>query len=227
MVAVGAPHHVTQRGNGRQDVFLSDGLRRVYLELLTEHAAGNGLRVLAYCVMTNHVHVVAIPESERSLANTFRHAHARFSQYWNTEFRRTGHLWQNRFYSCPVEEAAAWRVVRYVEQNPVRAGMVKQAVDYAWSSARAHAGLETSPVVEDGWWTERWSGASWAAVLEEGDEEAAAIRLATYSGRPYGCVEFVRGLEKELGRRLERRKGGRPRKEPVHTAQLALWTAGQ
>jgi REP element-mobilizing transposase RayT len=133
-------------------VFLDGGLCCVYLELLAEHAGRNRLRVLAYCLMTNHVHLVVVPETERSLANTFRHAHARFSQYWNTEFHRTGHLWQNRFYSCPIEEAAAWRVVRYVEQNPVRAGMVETAAAYAWSSAAAHVGLEASPVLDCDWW---------------------------------------------------------------------------
>jgi putative transposase len=150
--------------------------------------------------MSNHVHVVALPESDRSLANTFRHAHARFSQYWNTEFHRTGHLWQNRFYSCPVEESAAWRVIRYVEQNPVRAGLVARATDYAWSSARAHVGMERQSLLNGGWWNQRWTVRAWSAVLEEGDEEGAAIRLATYSGRPYGSQGFVRGLEAALGR---------------------------
>jgi putative transposase len=227
VVAVGAPHHVTQRGNARQDVFLDGGLCCVYLELLAEHAGRNRLRVLAYCLMTNHVHLVVVPETERSLANTFRHAHARFSQYWNTEFHRTGHLWQNRFYSCPIEEAAAWRVVRYVEQNPVRAGMVETAAAYAWSSAAAHVGLEASPVLDCDWWNSRWTAESWEAVLKDADDEAAAIRLATYSGRPYGSGAFVRALETELGRKLERRKGGRPRKKPEDAAQMSLWGAEQ
>src|ERR1035437_243594 len=227
VVAVGAPHHVTQRGNARQDVFVNDGLRRIYLNLLAEHAGKNSLRVVAYCLMTNHVHLVVVPESLRSLANTFRHAHARFSQYWNTAFRRTGHLWQNRYYSCPVEEAAEWRVIRYVEQNPVRAGIVETATAYAWSSARAHAGLELSPLLDCDWWKRRWTAESWAAALREADEEAEAIRLATYSGRPYGSEAFVRALETELGRKLERRKGGRPPKQPEEAAQMAFWEAGQ
>jgi len=95
VVAIGLPHHITQRGNSRQDVFTTDVLRRAYLQLLSEHAAGNGLRLLAYCLMTNHVHIVAVPGTGASMANTFRHAHGRFSQYWNTEQKRTGHLWQN------------------------------------------------------------------------------------------------------------------------------------
>lgn len=227
MVAVGAAHHVTQRGNGRQDVFVNDGLRRVYLDLLAEHAARNGVHVAAYCLMTNHVHLVVVPESERSLANMFRHAHGRFSQYWNTAFHRIGHVWQNRFYSCPVEEAAEWIVIRYVEQNPVRAGMAETAAEYGWSSARAHTGLETSPLLDRGRWERRWTADSWKAVLEESDEEAAPIRLATYSGRPYGSDAFVRALETLLGRQLGRRKGGRPSKQSEESDQMGLWDAGQ
>jgi REP element-mobilizing transposase RayT len=101
VVAVGVPHHVTQRGNARQDVFLNDDLCCAYLELLAEHAQRNRLRILAYCLMTNHVHPVVVPETERSLANTFRHAHSRFAQYWNTGFHRNGHMWQNRLLLLP------------------------------------------------------------------------------------------------------------------------------
>lgn len=148
--AVGAAHHVTQRGNGRQDVFLNDSLRRVYVELLSEHASRNRLRVLAYFLMSNHVHLVVVPEAAFSLANTFRRAHGRFSQYWNTEFQRVGHLWQNRFYSCPIETSRVWRVVRYVEQNPVRAGMVETALEYSWSSAGPRVGTGASLVLDMG-----------------------------------------------------------------------------
>jgi putative transposase len=227
VVAVGAAHHVTQRGNGRQDVFVNDGLRRMYLDLRAGHAGRNKLRVVVYCLMTNHAHLVVVPESERSLANTCRHAHGRFSQYWNTALHRTGHLWRNRFYSCPVEEAAEWLVVRYVEQNPVRAGMAATAAEYGWSSARAHAGLEASPLLDCEWWARRWTVKSWKAVLEESDEEAAAIRLATSSGLPYGSAAFVRALETQLGRKPERRKGGRPPRRPEESAQMAFWGAGQ
>src|SRR5436190_9825913 len=115
VVAVGLPHHITQRGNARQDVFTTNSMRRAYLELLSEHAAGNGLRLLAYCLMTNHVHVVAVPATASSMANALRHAHGRFSQAWNTLENRTGHLWQNRYYSCPVEEAEVGKVLAYVE----------------------------------------------------------------------------------------------------------------
>ena len=118
MVAIGLPHHITQRGNAGQDVFTTDAVRHAYLELLSEHAAGNRLRLLACCLMTNHVHIVAVPEADSSMANTFRHAHGRVSQYWNTDRNRTGHLWQNRYYSCPVEELSVCRVMAYVEKQP-------------------------------------------------------------------------------------------------------------
>jgi putative transposase len=112
VAAVGTAHHVTQRGNGRQDVFVNEGPRRAYLDLLAGHAGRNNLRVVAYCLMTNHAHLVVVPESEGSLADTFRHAYGHFSQDWNTAFHRTGHWWQNRFYFCPVEGAAERLVIR-------------------------------------------------------------------------------------------------------------------
>ena len=223
VVAVGAPHHVTQRGNARQDVFLDNTICRIYLELLAQHATRNGLHVLAYCLMTNHVHLVALPETPASLANTFRHTHARFAQYWNTHFQRTGHLWQNRFYSCPIEESQVWRVVRYVEQNPVRAGMTDTAAAYPWSSAPAHVGVAVSSLLDGEWWSKRWTAESWAEVMRDASDDAAAIRLATFTGRPYGSGAFVHDLGTKLGRQLERRKGGRPRKEVDGTTQMPLW----
>jgi REP element-mobilizing transposase RayT len=144
-VAVGCAHHITQRGNARQAVFISAALCDAYLDVVKEHASRFGMRVLAYCLMTNHMHIVAIPLDEKSLAQTFRHANSRFAQTWNTLARRNGHLWQNRFYSCAVEEAGLRSVIRYVERNPVRAGMVERAEDYLWSSAAFHLEMREEP----------------------------------------------------------------------------------
>lgn len=230
VVAVGLPHHITQRGNARQDVFTTDALRRAYLELLWEHAAANRLRLLAYCLMTNHVHIVAVPEADSSMSNTFRHAHGRFSQYWNTDRNRTGHLWQNRYYSCPVEELAADRVMAYVENNPVRAGMVERAEDFEWSSAGAHLGrISAGGMLDMAWWQRRWTAEGWRGVLlerAESEQELRAIRQATYTGRPLGSKEFITGLEKKLGRILEIRPGGRAKQNVDGCAdQLQLWNA--
>jgi len=230
VVAIGLPHHIKQRGNARQDVFTTDALRRAYLELLSEHAAANRLRLLAYCLMTNHVHIVAVPEADASMANTLRHAHGRFSQYWNTEHNRTGHLRQNRYYSCPVEESAVCRVMAYVENNPVRAGMVERAEDFAWSSAGAHVGrVGGGAMLDMEWWQRRWSAEGWRGVLlerAESEQELCAIRQATYTGRPLGSKQFIAGLEKKLGRILEVRAAGRTKRNADRcTDQLEFWSA--
>ena len=232
VVAIGLPHHITQRGNARQDVFTTDALRRAYLELLSEHSAANRLRLLAYCLMTNHVHIVAVPETEASMANTLRHAHGRFSQYWNTEHNRTGHLWQNRYYSCPVEESAVCPVMAYVENNPVRAGMVERAEDFEWSSAGAHVGrVGGGAMLDMEWWQRRWSAEGWRGVLlerAESEQELCAIRQATYTGRPLGSKQFIAGLEKKLGRILEVRAAGRTKRNADRcTDQLEFWSAAQ
>ena len=194
-IAVGLPHHVTQRGNGRRDVFLSDRLRQIYLDLLREHSTQNALRVLGYCLMTNHLHLVVIPEDKDSMANTLRHAHGRFARYWNTEFHTTGHLWQNRYYSCPAEEEAVESVMAYVENNPVRASMAGTAGDYEWSSARAHlSGMNVSGCLDMSWWRAVGMRQDWGDVLANGQARAEgwdAIRRATFTGRPLGSKEFV------------------------------------
>jgi putative transposase len=228
VVAIGAPHHITQRGNARQDVFTTDSIRRAYLRLLGLHAAANRLRILAYCLMTNHVHIVAIPDTDAAMANTLRHAHGRFSQYWNTERNRIGHVWQNRYYSCPVEEAAVGRVIAYVENNPVRAGLVERAEDFEWSSAQAHAAAADFGEMLDGeWWQLRWSAAEWRTILRdrmESAQELRTIRQATYSGRPFGSKQFVAGLEQRLGRTLEPRARPRPKQQLEGEGnQMALW----
>jgi putative transposase len=230
VVAIGLPHHITQRGNARQDVFTTDSMRRAYLQLLSEHAAGDGLRLLAYCLMTNHVHIVAVPEADGSMANTFRHAHGRFSQYWNTEQNRTGHLWQNRYYSCPVAESAVGRVMAYVENNPVRAGMVERAEDFEWPSAGAHLGrIGAGTMLDMEWWQTRWTAEDWRGVLLERaelEQELRAIRQATYSGRPLGSKQFVARLEEKLGRILEVRRGGRTKQIADRCCdQLEFWNA--
>ncbi len=126
VVAVGVPHHVTQRGSDHRDVFWHDRDRRAYLEALFEYAARYGLEVWGYCLMRNHVHFIAVPLRELSLARVFGRTHSDYARYANVLRRGCGHLWQARFYSCPLDETAAWRALTYVERNPVRAGLVQQ-----------------------------------------------------------------------------------------------------
>ena len=141
VVIPGMPHHVTQRGNRREPVFFEPGDRAWYLHLLAHYADLHGLEIWAYCLMTNHVHLVAVPSTEASLGQSLRDAHGAYSSYLNRRINVTGHLWQGRFYSTVLEGPHMWSAVRYVERNPVRAAIVQRAEEYAWSSAAVHCGL--------------------------------------------------------------------------------------
>ena len=135
----GYPHHITQRGNNKDTVFFNDEDRRFYLEVLHRYKNKYGMNILAYCLMGNHVHVLAVPEMQTSLARSMGGTNLLYTQYINRKYKRSGRLWQNRFFSTIVdEESYLWAVARYIEQNPVRAKLVKKAEDYPWSSARAH-----------------------------------------------------------------------------------------
>lgn len=139
-MAVGIPHDVTQRGNARQFIPSTDADRRVYLDVLRHHSALHGLSPSGYCLMSNHVHYVAIPEQPDSLALTLKNTHGRHATHLNVCHSSSGHVWQGRFYSCPLDMAHLWAALRYVELNPVRARLVDEADQYPWSSAAAHCG---------------------------------------------------------------------------------------
>jgi putative transposase len=212
-IAVGCAHHVTQRGNNRQDVFLVDDDRRVYLEMLREQASRCGLEVLGYCLMTNHVHLVAIPHAEDSLAQGIGRTHFRYSQYVNRRHRRSGHLWQGRFYSCPLDERHLWLALKYIELNPVRARLCRRAWRYEWSSAAAHTDESAkSDLLNLPCWYKQFSAEAWRKELAEGltDEEVVRLRLRTRTGRPLGSDRFLSKLETRLGRRLRPLPVGRP-----------------
>src|SRR5262245_66682086 len=112
IVIPGVAHHVTQRGNNRQQVFFSDADFRLYLDLITEYAPRFGVAVLGYCLMPNHVHLIVVPEAETSLARTLGAAHSEFALAVNASAGRSGHLWQNRFFSCPMDEAHSLHALR-------------------------------------------------------------------------------------------------------------------
>jgi putative transposase len=203
VVAAGVPHHVTQRGNNRQDVFLTDDDRRYYLSVLRDRSQQAGLQLLGYCLMTNHVHLVAIPTRAESLARALGRAHSSYAQRFNRRYRRSGHLWQNRFYSCPLGASHLVRALAYVDLNPVRAGLVGRAADYPWSSARAHSESAASDPCIDGWsWDELGLGPDWAVFLEQREAAGAELRAATYAGLPCGEPDPVEQLEQAAQRTL-------------------------
>jgi len=213
VIAVGQPHHVTQRGNYGHDVFVTDGDHMVYLEWLAECANRHGVRVWAYCLMRNHVHLVAVPERPSSLARCLAQLHMRHSQRLNRRTGQRGHLWQGRFYSSALDERHTWAAVRYAETNPVRAGEAGRAEEYRWSSAAAHCGLRADPVLS-GDFPPAGAVADWSVWLaeEETPELLREIRSSTHTGRPCGDREFVDGLEGQLGRVLAAKSVGRPKR---------------
>lgn len=211
-VAVGCAHHITQRGVNRQRVFYTDCDRRTYLELLTVASSRSRLRIVAHCLMDNHVHLVAVPEEPTSMATALRSTHGRYAAYLNARKARSGHLWQNRYYSCALDENHVRTAIRYVERNPVRAQFTEKPEDYRWSSAAAHLGLCTAPPVLDCSVVVEIGGvADWRALLAEPEELTAirALQRSTFSGRPLGRESFVEKLERQLDRTLVSRQGAR------------------
>ncbi len=213
-VIPGIAHHVTQRGNRREDIFFEEEDRQRYLRLLLEYSTKHGLKILAYCLMTNHVHLVCIPEKAQTFGSVFRPLDLRYTQHINLTLGLTGRLWQGRPFSCALDDEHLIAAIRYVERNPVRARMVRKAEQYPWSSAGAHCGLREDPLLSPlrglvpartGDWSE------WLAE-EEDEEMVATIRLHTRTGRPAGDKRFVSALESRLGRRLQAKSIGRPRK---------------
>ncbi len=209
VVVPDCPHHVTQRGNRRAPVFADEEDRNVYIGLLKKYAEKHDLDIWAYCLMTNHVHFVAVPRSAVALSRTFRDAHTVYAQRFNREWGQSGHVFQGRFFSCPMDDPYMWATVRYTERNPVRARIVERAEDYPWSSAAAHCGLRMDSLLSEGFPPEGIIS-DWSAWLREEDEQMLkTIRRQTHVGLPCGNREFIDRLENLLGRSLRPQKRGR------------------
>jgi putative transposase len=149
-VFAGVAHHVTQRGNRRENVFFSDEDRRTYLAWLREYCLKHDVQVLAYCLMPNHVHLILIPQRESGLERVLKPLHMRYAQRVNRKRGWKGHLWQGRYFSSALDEAYLWAALRYVERNPVRAKLAIEAENYRWSSAAAHCKMRADELLDQG-----------------------------------------------------------------------------
>ena len=215
VVAPGYPHHVTQRGNRRQATFFSDDDYRSYLELMAEWCTRCGVEVWAYCLMPNHVHLVAVPSTSGGLASAIGEAHRRYTRRVNLREDWRGHLWQGRFASYVMDEENLLAAVRYVEMNPVRARLCRKPWRWRWSSAAAHVAgrddvlVKARPMLELG----LGKAADWRAYLdlETPEETIRRLRLHERTGRALGSDGFVGKRERALGRRLRPGRPGRPR----------------
>jgi putative transposase len=217
IVIPGVPHHVTQRGNRRQDVFFEEADYRHYLWLLERYVVESGSELLAYCLMPNHVHLILVPSTEVSLTASVQETHRRYTQAINQKKDWKGYLWQGRYASFPMDEAHLLAAARYIELNPVRAGLVSHAQDWSWSSVHAHISGESPPAMQ------ALNVApllglrpDWSAFLKEGlsEEEVKRLRDAERTGRPVGTPSFIDELERLTGRSLRKRKPGPKTSKP-------------
>ncbi len=212
VVVPNVPHHVTQRGNRRQRTFFCDEDYQSYQELMATWCRRHGVDVWAYCLMPNHVHLVAVPESESALRAAIGEAHRRYTRTVNEREGWKGHLWQGRFASYPMDPGHLAHCARYVELNPVRAGLASTPAEWPHSSARAHLTGRDDGLVNVAPLLERIG--DWRAFLGERQRPGLAEDLRTHesTGRPLGDPGFVEGLERIVGRSLRpRRRGPRPR----------------
>lgn len=206
------PHHVTQRGNRREDVFFSNADRAAYVKGLAEYTQKHQVEVLAYCLMANPIHLVVVPSGEEALHRVLKPLHMRYAQRINRRKRWKGHLWQGRFFSSALDEVYLWAAIRYVERNPVRAKIVRKAENHPWSSAAARCGLKEDMVLTDKtvWCKQFESIGDWSAWLAEGDEpeQLEILRRNADKGLPCGSERFIRRFEKLMGRQLVFRPRG-------------------
>jgi putative transposase len=220
VVVPGIPHHVTQRGNRRQPTFFSDADYLVYLHLAAEAFREARVEVWAYCLMPNHIHLIATPPTATALADAVGATHLRYTRQINLRQRWTGYLWQGRFASFPMDEAYLLTCARYVGLNPVRAGLAERAVDWPWSSVRAHVQGSTDPLLT----AEPLRARLGAAVdrffdVDVQEEGRRALKRASSTGRPLGAAAWIKSLEAATGRKLAPPAIGRP--STSHSGALA------
>ncbi len=194
MVAVGVPHHITQRGNNRQIVFSTDADRLSYLDTLRRKCRDHGLDVLGWSLMPNHVHFVVVPNQPDSMAKALGQTHHTYALRFNRLRRRSGHLWQNRFYSCPLGPTHLIEALAYVDLNPVRARLADRPEAYAWSSAQAHITHSDSTRLLDNWrWADIDLDRDWSDLLTArpaGVQFRRELHAGLIHGRPFGDPAF-------------------------------------
>ncbi len=213
VVFPGIPHHVTQRGARRQRTFFQNSDYERYLLLCQKEKQRCGVSILAYCLMPNHVHLVVVPKEQTSLNKFFKVVHSRFAAEINSTHGWSGHLWQSRFFSSALDRDYLLAAVRYVELNPVRAGIVDKPEEYPWSSTRAQMRRQSHLELDldDEWMKELPGPAQWLSFLGTNrSEESVALSLNINQNLPCGSEQFIANLENTAGLNLRYRPPGRP-----------------
>jgi putative transposase len=209
VIAPDFPHHIVQRGNRSQNVFFVKKDYIEYLQLLHTHAKRFKTNILAYCLMPNHVHIIAVPEQKESLAQAIGETHRKYTRIINERHNWRGYLWQGRFSSYVLDEPYLLAAARYILLNPVKAGIVKCPQDYQWSSIKHHLKKEKSPIINDIFLTDIIS--DWEEFLQQkvNENDIKLFKLHERTGRPLGQSVFIEKLGKNLNRDFKKRKPGR------------------
>ncbi len=211
VVIPGVPYHIFNRGNRKNDVFLLESDKLLILKLLDENGERFGVSYLAYCLMNNHLHLNAVPASETSFAKCFAEVNRRYSYIINSRESWTGNMWEGRYHSFPMDDAYLFNCVRYTERNPVKAGIVQKAGDYAWSSAAEHISGIRQSILRLADIREFLDIHDWTEYLDQEDDPALEkeIEFHARTGRPLGSKEFIEKLEMLSGRSLMPSRAGR------------------
>ncbi len=212
IVVPDVPHHVIQRGNRQQRIFLDDEDRRAYVSMLANSLTKSGTDCLAWCLMDNHIHLILVPRVADGLRAPLASTHTNFAQWINRKYEVSGHLFQGRFASYAMDDAHCMVAIRYIETNPVKAGLVAHGEDWKWSSARAH--IDQGADALTSWSALERRGlalGNWSGMLANGLEAAQEIETALKSGRPRAEADWLKAKQSELDLAPLRRKG-RPRK---------------
>jgi len=213
IIIPGVAHHITQRGNNRQNILEEDGDFTSYCYWINQYASKYHVSILAYCLMNNHVHFVVVPKEPDSISRLFNTVHMRYAQYINYKRRTSGHLWQGRFYSCILDDDHLFYAIRYVEQNPVRAKMVENPWDYKWSSARLHINkplrkyirIKKAIIVDQRHWKKY--------LLDQDTNIDEEIRKKTQKGKALALDRFIVYWERRMNCVLQDLKPGRKREK--------------
>lgn len=214
IVGAGYPHHIVQRGNNREEVFLNQRDYERYISFLSKYSEEKEIFVLAYCLMPNHIHLLLKPSEEEGLPKMMQGVTLCYSKYFNGENGRTGRLWECRYHSTIVDgDSYLWTVSKYIENNPVRAGIVKKPEDYLYSSAKAHILGKKDPLLKEPLFDKSKLNEYREFIRSEQEKNVLEeIRKQTRSGKPLGDAEFLKALSERLGYSLSFRPKGRPRK---------------
>ena len=213
IVVPGFPHHIIQRGNRRQKVFFNEGDYKEYLRLLNNYSLRFKVDILAYCLMPNHIHLIATPHEDGSLAQAIGETHRNYTRCINFREKWRGYLWQGRFSSYVLDERHLLAVTRYILLNPVKAAIVKKPWDYKWASTRHHMMIADNSLVKDSLLREVIENWKDFLSIPASDDDIKLFQLHERTGRPLGDNAFIEKLESLLKITLKKKRAGRRKKE--------------